>query len=125
MTDYCRSHAKTKGIDPIPHQRLRAVITVINKRDLWGAKPKTEAATLAYYHDVASAYGLALQEFRDAFGASEQHSHDVLPMFAHGSGFHPDPTIAAQALTPFHSAIDALLLRTLVSYRYTGGGRIP
>jgi hypothetical protein len=125
LTDYCRAHAKAKGIDPMPQQRLRAVITVANKRDLWGAKPDLEAATLAYYRDPSSAYGVALQEFRDVFGASEQHSHDMLPVFTHGGGFHPDPTVAAQALTPFHSAIDALLLRTLVSYRYTGGGRIP
>jgi hypothetical protein len=121
----CRAHAKTNRIEPMPRQRLRAVITVLNKRDLWGANAESAAQTIAYYQDPSSPYGAALQEFRDAFGAPDQHSHDVLPMFTHGSGFHPDSTVAARALTPFDSAIDALLLRTLVSYRYTGGGRIP
>jgi hypothetical protein len=125
LTDHCRAHATTKRVDPMPQQRLRAVITVVNKQDLWGATPTAHAEALAYYCDPDSAYGVALQKFRDAFGAAGQHSHDVLPVFTHGSGFHPDPTVAAQALTPFHAAIDALLLRTLVSYRYTGGGRIP
>ncbi|PRP95651.1 hypothetical protein ENSA5_37840 [Enhygromyxa salina] len=125
LVDHCRAHAQTKGIEPVPQQRLRSVITVVNKRDLWGATSSEQAATLARYRDPDSAFGVALQEFRDAFGAPDQHSHDVLPLFTHANGFHPDPTIAAQALTPFHSALDALILRTLVSYRYTGGGRIP
>lgn len=106
-------------------QRLRAVITVLDKRDLWGATSSTQAEALAYYRAPDSAYGLALQEFRAVFGAPDQHSHDVLPVFSHGSGFHPNSTVAAQALTPFHSAIDALLLRTLVSYHSTGSGRLP
>lgn len=125
LTDYCRAHARSKGIEPAPQQRLRSVITVANKRDLWGATPSNHTATLAYYRDPDSEFGVALKGFRDAFGAPDQHSHDVLPLFTFGGGYHPDPSVAAQALTPFHSAIDALLLKTLISYRYTGGGRIP
>jgi hypothetical protein len=125
FVEQCRAHAKAQRIDPVPRQRLRAVITVLNKRDLWASSPELGAETLAYYLDPSSPYGPALQEFRAAFGAPDQHSHDILPMFTHGGGFHPDSTVAARALTPFDSAIDALLLRTLVSYRYTGGGRIP
>ena len=121
LVDACQRHAATKKIDVMPRQRLRAVITVVNKRDLWGALDEGPDAIMAHYGDPASEYGEALAEFRSVFGAVDQHSHDVLPMFTHGGGFHPDPSLDARALTQFHSAVDALLLRTLVSYRYTGG----
>lgn len=123
LVDACRRHATSKKIDRMPRQRLRAVITVVNKRDLWGVNAAAVDAIVARYADPTSEYGQALGEFRDVFGAVDQHSHDVLPLFTHGGGFHPDASLHARALTHFHSAIDALLLRTLVSYRYTGGSQ--
>jgi energy-coupling factor transporter ATP-binding protein EcfA2 len=124
IVDRCKNHAPSKKGQPIPQKKMRAIITVINKRDLWGVTEEDYRETVNFYTATDTAYGKALHEFRCFFGSPQQHSHDTMPFFTHGGGFHPDASTIGRALTPFHSAVDALLLRTLVAYRYAGGGKI-
>ncbi len=104
--------------DDVMTTRVRSFITVVNKRDLWGIDPKGRLAET--YRDPFSDYGRAIGRLRRAFGPGDGSTHDVLPMFTFGGGFHPHAEARGLMLTEAHAAADTLLLKALILYRYGG-----
>ncbi len=106
--------------DDVLTTRIRSFVTVVNKRDLWGIDAKGRLAEA--YRDPFSEYGRALNRLRRNWGPGDGSTHDVLPMFTFGGGFHPYAEARGLMLTEAHAAADALLLKALILYRFGGAG---
>lgn len=106
------------GDEDVLTTRIRAFVTVVNKRDLWGIDPKGRLAET--YRDPFSDYGKAINRMRRTWGPGDGSTHDVLPMFTFGGGFHPYAEARGLMLTEAHAAADTLLLKALLLYRFAG-----
>lgn len=97
--------------------RIPALITIANKRDLWSAANQDERIPLRY-QEPASEYGQIIERMRTYFGFDNPSTHDIISMYTFGGGFQPNPNINARALTLGRAEADAMVLKSLIYYRY-------
>jgi hypothetical protein len=101
--------------------RVPVFLTVVNKRDLWGAMDHPERI-LARYQSRRSSYGKIVAEICKSWGLGlSPATHEVYPAYSFAGGFHPDNSIRSRALTAEDSEADAMLLRALIYYHYSDG----
>jgi adenylate kinase family enzyme len=106
------------------HQKIRkripSIVTIVNKRDLWGAR-RDHKRRLSRYIEDSSEYGKLIQALRSEWGLHAPSNHDIFPVYTFGGGFHPDQSIKAKALSLEAAEADAMVLRGLIFYQYTEG----
>jgi hypothetical protein len=111
IRDHCSGRMKA---------RIPVFLTIINKRDLWGAADR--AAVLKRYQNTRTQYGKIVSEICKLWGlGNAAATHETFSAYTFAGGFHPDNQIKTRALTAADSEADAMLLRALVYYHYTEG----
>lgn len=116
------SATRGRGLEKTrPKDVVSAFITIVNKRDLWGARYDA-SEVLEHYQDSSSKYAKVMDQVRANWGAPSGTTHLVMPNFTIGGGFLPDP-IRTQtiALTQRAAIADALLIRATLLYYLTDG----
>ncbi len=121
LVDMCKDNARKAKRRRSVQEQIPSFITVINKRDLWSIPDDRSDEIIKSYTNPQSRYGRTMSLLQEEWGLNNPCSHDIIPLFTFGGGFHPAPDTIAKALPPKQAVIDALLLRALIFYRYTRG----
>ncbi len=117
---YCEYQGRSLG-KPRPREMVPTFISIINKRDLWGARYRTDEV-IEHYQGKSKEYAKTIQEVGSTWGPANGVTHLVMPNFTIGGGFLPDPHgTQAIALTQRAAMADALLIRATLLYYLTDG----
>lgn len=101
-------------------KRISSILLIINKTDLWEANHERNEV-LARYTSPQSEFVAVIDQLRKELGLGSPSSYKVFPHYTFGGGFHPNPSVKAQALTTSFAEASSLVLRALIYNTYRRG----